>query len=148
MNIEFLSIELNGFRSIDQAKIDLNKQGTVIVKGINEYEDKASSNGSGKSSIFEGIIYALFEETSSGEKEVENRILGNGFSVILKFKIDNITYTILREGKKGKSSVILYKDNVDISARTKTDTNKLIISILGISKSVCWVRWLPSASAT
>ena len=136
MNIEFLSIELNGFRSIDQAKIDLNKQGTVIVKGINEYEDKASSNGSGKSSIFEGIIYALFEETSSGEKEVENRILGNGFSVILKFKIDNITYTILREGKKGKSSVILYKDNVDISARTKTDTNKLIISILGISKSI------------
>lgn len=136
MNIEFLSIELNGFRSIDQAKIDLNKQGTVIVKGINEYEDKASSNGSGKSSIFEGIIYALFEETSSGEKEVENRILGNGFSVILKFKVDNITYTILREGKKGKSSVVLYKDNIDISARTKTDTNKLIVNILGISKSI------------
>lgn len=136
MNIEFLSVELNGFRSIDQAKIDLNKQGTVIVKGINEYEDKASSNGSGKSSIFEGIIYALFEETSSGEKEVENRILGNGFSVILKFKVDNITYTILREGKKGKSSVVLYKDNIDISARTKTDTNKLIVNILGISKSI------------
>ena len=136
MNIKFKSIELSGFRSIDQAKISLDNQGIVIVKGINEYEDNATSNGSGKSSIFEGIIYALFEETSSGERDVENRILCNGFTIKLEFIIDNITYTIYREGKKGKTSVILYKDNVDISARTKSETNKLILSILGISKSI------------
>ena len=136
MNIKFTSIELSGFRSIDQAKVNLDNQGIVIVKGINEYEDNATSNGSGKSSIFEGIIYALFEETSSGEKDVENRILCNGFTIKLEFIIDNITYTIYREGKKGKTSVILYKDNVDISARTKSETNKLILSILGISKSI------------
>lgn len=136
MNIKFTSIELSGFRSIDQAKISLDNQGIVIVKGINEYEDNATSNGSGKSSIFEGIIYALFEETSSGEKDVENRILCNGFTIKLEFIVDNITYTIYREGKKGKTSVILYKDNVDISARTKSETNKLILSILGISKSI------------
>lgn len=136
MNIKFTSIELSGFRSIDQAKISLDNQGIVIVKGINEYEDNATSNGSGKSSIFEGIIYALFEETSSGEKDVENRILRNGFTIKLEFIIDNITYTVYREGKKGKTSVILYKDNVDISARTKSETNKLILSILGISKSI------------
>lgn len=136
MNIKFTSIELSGFRSIDQAKVNLDNQGIVIVKGINEYEDNATSNGSGKSSIFEGIIYALFEETSSGEKDVENRILCNGFTIKLEFIIDNINYTIYREGKKGKTSVILYKDNVDISARTKSETNKLILSILGISKSI------------
>lgn len=136
MNIKFTSIELSGFRSIDQAKINLDNQGIVVVKGINEYEDNATSNGSGKSSIFEGIIYALFEETSSGEKDVENRILCNGFTIKLEFIIDNINYTIYREGKKGKTSVILYKDNVDISARTKSETNKLILSILGISKSI------------
>ena len=136
MNIRFLSIELNKFRSIEQASVNLDKQGTVIVKGINEYEDNASSNGSGKSSIFEGVIYALFEETSSGEKDVENRIIGNGFSVKLEFEIDGIKYTIYREGKNGKSTVLFYKDNIDISARTKTDTNKLIVTTLGISKSI------------
>ena len=136
MNIKFTSIELSGFRSIDQAKVNLDNQGIVIVKGINEYEDNATSNGSGKSSIFEGIIYALFEETSSGEKDVENRILCNGFTIKLEFIVDNINYTIYREGKKGKTSVVLYKDNVDISARTKSETNKLILSILGISKSI------------
>lgn len=136
MNIRFLSIELQNFRSIDMIKINLENQGTVIVKGINEYEDNASSNGSGKSSIFEGIIYALFEETSSGEKNVENRIINNGFTVVLKFNIDGINYKIQREGKNNKSSVILYKNNEDISARNKSDTNKLILDILGISKSV------------
>lgn len=136
MNLKFLSIELEGFRSIDRAQINLNDQGTVIVKGINEYEDNATSNGSGKSSIFEGIIYSLFEETSSGEKDVENRILSNGFKLKLELEIDGVRYTIYREGKNGKSSVMLYKDNIDISARNKTDTNKLILGLLGISKSI------------
>ena len=136
MNLKFLSIELEGFRSIDKAQINLNDQGTVIVKGINEYEDNATSNGSGKSSIFEGIIYSLFEETSSGEKDVENRILSNGFKLKLELEIDGVKYTIYREGKNGKSSVMLYKDNIDISARNKTDTNKLILGLLGISKSI------------
>lgn len=136
MNLKFLSIELESFRSIDRAQINLEDQGTVIVKGINEYEDNATSNGSGKSSIFEGIIYSLFEETSSGEKDVENRIIGNGFKLKLELEIDGIKYTIYREGKNGKSSVLLYKDNIDISARNKTDTNKLILGLLGISKSI------------
>ena len=136
MNIEFTGLSLENFRSIDKITIKLDKQGIVIVEGINEYENNASSNGSGKSSLFEGLIYALFEETSSGEKDVENRIIGNGFRIKLDFLVDNIKYTIYREGKKGKSSVILYKDNIDISARTKTETNKMIINLLGISKDI------------
>lgn len=136
MNIKFKSIDIQNFRSIDRAKVTLENQGTVIVKGINEYENNASSNGSGKSSIFEAIIYAIYEETSSGEKDVENRIIGNGFGVTLDFDVDNIPYTISRQGKNGKSTVCLLKNNIDISARNKTDTNKLIQNLLGINKSV------------
>lgn len=68
MNIKFESVDIENFRSIEKAEIKLENRGTVIVKGINEYEDKATSNGSGKSSIFEAIIFAIFEETSSGRK--------------------------------------------------------------------------------
>ena len=93
MNIKFKTIDIQNFRSIDKAVVTLQNQGTVLVKGINEYEDKATSNGSGKSSIFEAIIFCLFEETSSGEKDVENRILCNGFTIKLEFIIDNINYT-------------------------------------------------------
>lgn len=137
MNIKFREIDIENFRSIDRAHIVLENQGIVIVKGINEYEDNASSNGSGKSSIFEAIIYALFEETSAGEKDVANKINNRGFCINLKLQIDGIDYTIVRESKNGsKSIVVLYKGDVDISARNKTDTNKMILDLLGINKNI------------
>lgn len=136
MNIKFEELDIEGFRSIDRISLKLSDQGIVIVKGINNYEDLASSNGSGKSSVFEAIIYALFEETSSGDRDIENRILGQGCSVVLKFSIDDVSYKIIRQSKKGKGTVVLYRNDEDISARNKSDTNKLIISILGINKAI------------
>ena len=136
MNIKFKSIDIYGFRSLNKVSVSLNNQGIVIVKGINEYEDKATSNGSGKSSIFEALIYAVFEETSSGEKDVENRILKDGYSIDLKFDIDNDHYRIFRQCKKDKSTVSFYKNEEDISARNKTDTNKLIQNTLNINKNI------------
>lgn len=136
MNIKFKSIDIYGFRSLNKVSVSLDNQGIVIVKGINEYEDKATSNGSGKSSIFEALIYAIFEETSSGEKDVENRILKDGYSIDLKFDIDNDHYRIFRQCKKDKSTVSFYKNEEDISARNKTDTNKLIQNTLNINKNV------------
>ena len=136
MNIKFKSIDIYGFRSLNKVAVSLDNQGIVIVKGINEYEDKATSNGSGKSSIFEALIYAIFEETSSGEKDVENRILKDGYSIDLKFDIDNDHYRIFRQYKKDKSTVSFYKNEEDISARNKTDTNKLIQNTLNINKNI------------
>lgn len=136
MNIKFEELDIEGFRSIDRISLNLSDRGIVIVKGINNYEDLASSNGSGKSSVFEAIIYALFEETSSGDRDIENRILGQGCTVVLKFSIDGVSYKIIRQSKKGKSTVVLYRNDEDISARNKSDTNKLIISILGINKAI------------
>jgi DNA repair exonuclease SbcCD ATPase subunit len=107
MNIRFNNITIENFRSIETAYVELEHQGTVIVKGINEYEDKATSNGSGKSSIFEAIIFALFEETSSGEKDVANRLVNNGYNIILKFEVDIDKYTIVRQCKSNKTSVIM-----------------------------------------
>lgn len=137
MNIRFNSIDIENFRSIEKAFVELENQGTVIVKGVNEYEDKATSNGSGKSSVFEAIIFALFEETSSGEKDVANRIIDNGYSITLKFEVDNDKYIINRQcSKNGKTSVVVNKNGLDISARNKTDTNKIILQILGINKAI------------
>ena len=136
MNLYFKDIEIENFRSIEHIKLQLSNQGIVIVKGVNEYEETASSNGSGKSSMFEAIIFALFEETSSGEKDVENRIVKNGYKIDLKFNVDEVEYEVIRQLKNNKTTVTLYKNNEDISARNKTDTNKLILNILGISKDV------------
>ena len=134
MNLQFSGIDIENFRSIKQMKVDLSNQGIVIVKGVNEYEDKATSNGSGKSSVFESIIFALFEETSNGEKDVSTRGSKEGYNITLRFNVDGIPYVINRKAK-GKS-VNIYKDNIDISARTKSETNKIIQSVIGINKSI------------
>lgn len=134
MNLQFSSIDIQNFRSIKEMKVDLSNQGIVIVKGVNEYEDKATSNGSGKSSVFESIIFALFEETSNGEKDVSTRGSKEGYNITLRFNVDGIPYVINRKAK-GKS-VNIYKDNIDISARTKSETNKIIQSVIGINKSI------------
>lgn len=136
MNVRFDRIDIENFRSIKSASINLAGQGTVIVKGINEYEEKATSNGSGKSSIFEAIIFAIFDETSSGEKNVANRIINDGYSVTLYFNIDTDSYVINRQQKNGKATVSFSKDGRDISARNRTDTNKLIVSTFGITKDI------------
>jgi DNA repair exonuclease SbcCD ATPase subunit len=136
MNIRFKSIDIENFRSIKRAYVELANQGTVIVRGINEYEDKATSNGSGKSSMFEAIIFALFEETSGGEKDVANRVINDGYTINLVFEIDGVEYSILRQLKSGKTTVCLFKNGIDISARNKTDTNKLIVQLIGINKNI------------
>ena len=136
MHIQFKDIEITNFRSIGNIKVDLHDQGIVQVKGINQYEQISKSNGSGKSSIFEAIIFALYEETSTGSKEVENRIINNGYDIKLNLFIDNIPYTIHRYKNGSKTNVVLLQGNSDISARNKTDTNKLIEQLVGINKEI------------
>lgn len=136
MNIKLNTIHIHHFRSIDDIILTLNDQGTVIVKGENYYEDRAVSNGSGKSSIFEGMIFSIYEETSSGEKDVANRVYNDGYKLTLDFNIDSNHYIIIREQKGSKSTVLLYKNEVDISARNKTDTNKLILDIFKVNKAL------------
>nr|DAK38292.1 MAG TPA: STRUCTURAL MAINTENANCE OF CHROMOSOMES PROTEIN [Caudoviricetes sp.] len=136
MHIQFKDIEITNFRSIGNIKVDLHDQGIVQVKGINQYEQISKSNGSGKSSIFEAIIFALYEETSTGSKEVENRIINNGYDIKLNLFIDNIPYTIHRYKNGSKTNVELLQGDSDISARNKTDTNKLIEQLIGINKEI------------
>lgn len=128
MNISFKNIEIYGFQSIKEANINLSSQGIVIVKGINNYEGNASSNGSGKSSVFEAILFAIYGKTSNGITDPTNRYLNNGCCVKLDFSVDKMDYTIIRSVKhsKYKTGLILLEAGNDISGRNKTDTEKMI----------------------
>ena len=130
MNIKFNHINIQNFRSIKNIELDLDDQGIVIVKGINNSNTNANSNGSGKSSIFQAIIFALYDSLSNGDKSVQNNITNEDFRVELDFNIDSINYKIIRTPKEN----LLYKNNDNISARNKTDVDKQILGILKISK--------------
>lgn len=134
MNIIFKTLEINDFQSIGHAKIDLDEKGTVLIKGINNYEENTLSNGSGKSSIFEALYFSLFGRTTSGITNVTNRYSGSkSYKLVLEFSLDGVEYKIIRDGTK----VSILQNGEDISRRNKSDTDTFIRDdILKISPDI------------
>ena len=62
----FKSIRIKNFLSLVDAEIPLENLGLVLIDGENHCNFGADSNGSGKSSIFEAILWVLYEETVRG----------------------------------------------------------------------------------
>ena len=67
MHVEFKRLHLHNFLSFGDAELAFNDDGFIKVSGINENpDDNAGSNGSGKSSLWEGIIWVITGETIRG----------------------------------------------------------------------------------
>lgn len=130
MKIKLKHLILENFLSFGYAEIDLNDRGYVLVNGINNNPtDNATSNGSGKSSIWEAISYALTGETIRGiTKNLVNIHTEGGMRVELSFSIDNTEYKICRyrEHKEFKNDVKFFVNGVDNSGKGVRDTEKLI----------------------
>ena len=138
MNLYFKNISIHNFQSIGNAEVELNNTGIVYVKGENLYEEFTESNGSGKSSIFESILWCLFGKTSNSVSDVKNHYADDGCYVELELTIDNIEYKILRAQKHKiyKDKVIITRNSEDISGRNKTDSNKLILELLDVDLDI------------
>lgn len=129
MNIVFKTIHIQGFFSIGDVILDLDNQGFVLVKGENQNKtDNAKSNGSGKSSIFEAIIWALTGTTTRGTKDVVNKYTGTGTLVDLEFDIDEKQYQIIRtkDHEEYKTNLFVYVNNENISGKGIRDTEKIL----------------------
>ncbi|XRP97144.1 AAA family ATPase [Methanocaldococcus sp. 16A] len=122
------SIKMNNFKSHVNTKIDFN-EGIIAIIG---------ENGSGKSSIFEAMFFALFGADALKKMGLsydavitKNR---KAMTVELDFKVNGNNYKIIRE-YNGRSSAKLYK-NGTLYARTVSEVNKAISDILGIDKDI------------
>lgn len=139
INLKFLSIHVEGFQSIDNISLDFTNLGMCLIKGINLYDTKTKSNGSGKSSLCMSIPWVLFGKTPTGiGNEVVNKFSNTGCCVELKFIIDDINYIIRRSVNhhKYKTNIMILKDSKDISGRNKTDSDKLIKNILKMDEEI------------
>lgn len=132
MNIEFNKISIYNFMSIGSSEIKLKDNGYTLVTGNNNSNDGAISNGSGKSSIFEAIIWCLCGETLRGSKNVVNINGDDGTLVVLEFSFDDKVYTILRskEHSKYKTTLQITVDGKDISGKGIRDSEKILREIL------------------
>lgn len=98
MTIKFLSIHLHHFLSFNDSTIDLSDKGYCLIVGVNKNpKDAAKSNGSGKSTIWNALSYALIGETLSGLKSnLANNYFNDGCYVEVEFEVDGHNYKLLR----------------------------------------------------
>lgn len=123
--IKFISVYMENFKNHLQMEMDFSKNELILLSG---------GNGSGKSSIIDSLLYALYDETANSNKadSVVNKKIGKNCFVLLKFKVDNDLYEIhrYRKHKKSGNSKYLLKNGNDISGAEIKDTNKLIEQIV------------------
>lgn len=119
--------------SFKNAELSLSNQGFALVSGINNNpDDLAKSNGSGKSSIWESIIWCLTGETIRGTKQVSNKFTNDGALVELEFSIDSIEYKLLRtkDNKDYGSNLKVYVNGQDKSGKGIRDSEKILQELL------------------
>lgn len=139
INLKFNKLMVEGFQSIGKTNINFKNLGTCFIKGINNYDSKTKSNGSGKSSLLLSLYWCLFDKTPAGvTNNVVNKFYDNGCCVELELLVDDVSYTIRRSinHKIYKTDVVILKEHEDISGRIKSDSNKLIKDIIHIDEEI------------
>ena len=139
MNLVFKKIRLKNFFSFADETFIFNDFGFTLVKGQNKNTiDGAISNGSGKSTIFNGICFALTGETAQGiSSNVENIFSDpNNCFVELTFSIDGDNFVITRY-KTPKPDLKIIINGEDKSGKGIRDSSKLLSNYIpDISKEM------------
>lgn len=123
------SIKIKNFMSFVDVEKKFNRNGLYLIYG---------KSGSGKSSIFESIVWCIYGDTHKSVKvdEVVNLKYGNNCSVELKLIVDDRRYTIARYRKHEEygDNVFIYDENGDeMSHQNVQDT---INAIIGVNDSL------------
>lgn len=129
----FKTITLHNFMSYEDATIDLLNKGYCLIKGINNSSnDKAKSNGAGKSTIASAITFCLCGVTIQGYKSVENNLLDGGCFVTLDFSVDEDEYQITRYKNYGKigNDLKIIKNGKDESGKGIKSSSEILLSLL------------------
>lgn len=130
MNIKFNKMNIQNFLSIGEASIDFSNNGYTLVKGYNNNKDDlATSNGSGKSSLFEAICWCLTGETIRGIKsDISNINADDGAYVELDLEVSGDIWKIIRtkDHKLYKTNLKLIKNGQDISGKGIRDSSKIL----------------------
>ena len=129
MRIEFERVIIDNFMSIGHVDLQFNNEGFIRVSGINQSaEDNSNSNGSGKSSLWEAVVWAITGDTIRGTKQVSNIYTKDGAVVELRFSVDNNSYQIIRSKDHSvrKTNLVIFINGQDVSGKGIRDSDKIL----------------------
>lgn len=138
--IRFNKLEIQSFKSIYNCSIDFNSLGNKLysLEGVNNTSNFASSNGAGKSTIFQALCYVLYgtsEDTGLKKSDYQNNNTNVKLKLTLYLEIQEVDYKIERTDSSFKLYILKNKTYNDISELTKTDTEKQFLKLLSITKN-------------
>jgi len=124
-SVVFTKVSLQNFKCHENLEFNFVPSRFVLVTG---------PNGSGKTSIFSAISWALYDETLEGisaDDIVRKRSNGNTCVTVewMKDK-DNYKVVAYRKHKEYKNSRFIFKNGKDISGVTQKDTLKIISDLI------------------
>lgn len=85
-------------------------QGPTLIVGRYTSGTPGESNGAGKSSIFEGIIWSIYGVCRYKTDDELIRQGSDDMVVTCVYEIDGTTFEIIRSKKRGKSQTLLFSD--------------------------------------
>jgi DNA repair exonuclease SbcCD ATPase subunit len=140
--MRFGELEIQNFLSFGPKQvIELGGQGLVVVLGQNRDGAAADSNGAGKSTIMEAIVWVLFGETMRGYKadEVVHRLVKDTCYVSLTVMDDQGSWWKIERTRSGKAKrandLKMLFDGKDLKAAgINVDTQEMIYTLLGMDK--------------
>ena len=148
-SIFFEYLTLRNFMSYGNVPttIRLDTPGTTHIQGRNldNTEQGIVSNGSGKTTIVHGLVYALYGETIDGDMKVDTLVNDRNnkdCEVQVKLRLDNDHYTITRyrKSKTGPESnyITIFKndDQTNLAKATMNETNEWLEQLLCMPKNL------------
>lgn len=129
-------LHISNFYSIGSATLSLADSGLVGIFGQNKDVAGATSNGSGKSTIWDALSWVLYGKVPreyEGDEVVRLNSKG-GCWVEVEFIIDGQEWCIERYRKhpKYKNELHLWCGDNEVSALTTADTQAKIVKLLGM----------------
>lgn len=130
----FKRLRAKNFLSLEQISLNLENQGLVLITGENLDNPFLSSNGAGKSSIIEAIVYTLYGRTLRGLKgdDVVSKTAEKDCVTSLTLQDDEHEYEVVRCRKesKWKNSVFIFRDGVNITPPSDSECVGFISNLL------------------
>lgn len=133
--IYFKNLDITSFKSIFKLSLNFDDldRGLYLIEGQNNTVNFAKSNGSGKSTLLDALAYAIYGTTLGiyvKKEEYQNKNTKIPLKLVLDFNVNNVDYKIERT----LDSVKFWKYDEDISELTKTETEKKILNVIGLTK--------------
>lgn len=129
MKFKFEKLIIDNFLSFGHAEVDLKDRGYTLIKGVNRNpKDSAKSNGSGKSSIFNALCFALTGETIQGiSYNLNNLYVNDDMKVQLDFTVNNDNFTLIRSrDRKNHADLKIIVNGVDKSGKGIRESQQVL----------------------